>query len=53
MFVFQITEDELRRFGTLEPEDLGKWCYLVNGAICGFKMTRVEAEDQWREVFRD
>jgi hypothetical protein len=51
--VFQITEDDLRRWGTLEPEDLGKWCYLVNGALCGFKSTRAEAEDQRAEVFRD
>ena len=50
--VFQIAEDDLQRWQTLGEEDLGKWCYMVCGALCGFKQTREEAETQMREVFR-
>ena len=51
--VFKITKAVLRTHSTLDRSDLGKWCYLVNGAICGFKKTRAEAEQQRAEVFRD
>ena len=51
--IFKITKAELLTHSTLERSDLGKWCYLVNGAICGFKRTRAEAEQQRAEVFRD
>ena len=49
--IFQITEDDLRRWESLDRDDLGKWCFLVRKALCGFKQTREEAETQMREVF--
>lgn len=42
--IFQIDTMMIDRSSTLEESDLGKFCFLVNGAICGFCETRQEAE---------
>jgi hypothetical protein len=48
--IFQITKEELRRFGTLEKGDLGRWCYLINGAICGFHTNKKTAETTFKYI---
>ena len=40
----QLTEEDVRRSSTLDPEDAGKWCFIVQGCIMGFFDTREEAE---------
>ncbi|MHC5755432.1 MAG: hypothetical protein ACYTXF_33285 [Nostoc sp.] len=43
MKVFQITQADIDRSSTLEAEDLGKWCYIVQGAMQGFFSTEEAA----------
>ena len=44
MRIFQLTAEDVERSSTLEPADIGKWCYLNNGGIEGFFATKEEAE---------
>jgi len=48
--IFQLTEEDVERSSTLEPEDIGKWCYLINGCIMGFHNTKEEAEKGYSSV---
>ncbi|MEH2102556.1 MAG: hypothetical protein V7K76_22955 [Nostoc sp.] len=43
MRVFQITQEQIDGSQVLRQEDLGKWCYLVEGEILGFFNTSKEA----------
>ena len=43
MNVFQLTQADIERSSTLEPEDVGTWCFLVRGCLFGFFPTREEA----------
>ena len=43
MNVFQLTQVDVERSSTLEPEDVGTWCFIVNGCFFGFFPTREEA----------
>lgn len=43
--VFQLTRDDLERYGTLDESDLGLWCYVLQGCICGFHASEQEAKD--------
>jgi hypothetical protein len=42
--IFEISEDDVERSSTLEPEDIGKWCFCVRGTFQGFCDTREKAE---------
>jgi len=42
--IFQVTGSDLLRYD-LDPEDLGTWCFVMNGCIMGFASSRDEAED--------
>lgn len=41
--IVQIDHDDVERSSTLEAEDAGKWCLLINGAYQGFWDTYEEA----------
>lgn len=45
MIIFQVSAEDIERSSTLEAEDLGKWCFTMNGCVMGFFDTRDEAED--------
>lgn len=45
MNIFQVTEADVRRSMVLDPNDIGLWCFKMNGCICGFAETREAAED--------
>lgn len=40
----QLTEEDVKHSSTLDPEDAGKWCFIVQGCLMGFFDTREEAE---------
>lgn len=41
--VFQITQEMIDASSTLTKEDLGLWCYMLNGRYHGFTSTKAEA----------
>lgn len=43
--IYQLTQEDVDRSSTLDPSDVGKWVWVMNGCICGFTDTREEAED--------
>lgn len=45
MNIFQITQEDIDRLETLDPDDLGTWCFIVNGCYMGFTETREECEE--------
>lgn len=47
--VFQISEEDVERGSTMEPEDIGKWAFLVNG---GYQIydTKYRAQKAWRDA---
>lgn len=44
MTIYQLTEEDVERSSTLEPTDIGKWCFLVCGCHQGFFDSRDELE---------
>ena len=50
MEVFQLTQADVERSSTLEPEDVGTWCFLVRGCLFGFFPTREEAHAKLKSV---
>ena len=44
MAVVQLTAEDIERSSTLEPQDQGKWCFIVSGALLGFFVERADAE---------
>lgn len=44
MAVVQLTAEDIERSSTLEPQDQGKWCFIVNGTLLGFFVERADAE---------
>ena len=42
--IFPIDTTMIEESSTLEPGDIGKWCFYNNGELCGFCKTRKEAE---------
>ena len=42
--IFPIDTMMIERSSRLEPADIGKWCFYVNGGLCGFCRTRRDAE---------
>ncbi|MFN6475341.1 hypothetical protein [Nostoc sp. DedQUE07] len=51
MKVFQITQADIDISSTLEPDDLGKWCYIVQGTFQGFFSTEEAAIASYEYVF--
>ena len=41
--VFQVSQDDVDRSSTLDQDDLGKWCFVLNATIQGFCSTQSEA----------
>ena len=41
--IFQLDYESIDRSSTLTSEDIGKWCFIIGGAVCGFYSTRQEA----------
>jgi len=44
MAVVQLTAEDIERSSTLEPQDQGKWCFIVSGTLLGFFVERADAE---------
>jgi len=44
MAVVQLTAEDIERSSTLEPQDQGKWCFIVSGTLLGFFDRRADAE---------
>jgi hypothetical protein len=44
--VVQLTAADVERSSTLEPQDQGKWCFIVHGSLQGFFVERADAERQ-------
>jgi hypothetical protein len=44
--VVQLTAEDIERSSTLEPQDQGKWCFIVSGTLQGFFVERADAERQ-------
>lgn len=42
--VVQLTAEDIERSSTLEPQDQGKWCFIVSGTLLGFFVERADAE---------
>lgn len=42
---FQLTKDDIELSNTLEHEDIGYWCVLINGTYQGFSDTEEEAAE--------
>jgi hypothetical protein len=42
--IFQLTEEDVIRHN-FDPEDVGTWCFVMNGCVLGFAGSRDEAED--------
>ncbi|NBP83039.1 hypothetical protein EBU60_04165 [bacterium] len=42
--VVQLTAEDIERSSTLEPQDQGKWCFIVSGTLQGFFVERADAE---------
>ena len=42
--VVQITAEDIERLATLEPQDQGKWCFILRGTLLGFFVERADAE---------
>ena len=45
MRVFQVSEEDVGRNG-FGIEDIGLWCFMVQGCVHGYKATRAEAQAQ-------
>ena len=48
--VFPIDTSMIEENSTLDSRDIGKWCFYINGTLCGFCYTRKEAEDLFGQV---
>jgi len=42
--IVQLTAEDIERSSTLEPQDQGKWCFIVSGTLLGFFVERADAE---------
>lgn len=42
--VVQLTSEDIERSSTLEPQDQGKWCFILRGTLLGFFVERADAE---------
>jgi hypothetical protein len=42
--VVQLTAEDIERSSTLEPQDQGKWCFILRGTLLGFFVERADAE---------
>ena len=40
----QITEEDVERSSTLEPEDVGKGCLIIHGTFQGFWESKPDSE---------
>ena len=49
MQIFQISLEDVERSSTLEPEDIGLWCFIINGCIQGFARSREELISRMEE----
>ena len=45
MSIIKITTDEVELSSTLETDDIGYWCLLVNGSYQGFCDTKEEVQE--------
>ena len=45
--IFQITEEDLEWSSTLEPGDVGLWCWIESGCYQGFCDSREKAEERY------
>ena len=41
--IFQITPEMVERSSTLEPQDIGLWCFIYKGRYRGFASTKCRA----------
>jgi hypothetical protein len=48
--VVQLTEADVWRSSTLEPQDQGKWCFIVSGTLQGFFANQADAERQTTQL---
>ena len=51
--IFQITPEMVERSSTLEPQDIGLWCFIVRGCYHGFCPTKGEAYLKAKAIFTD
>lgn len=51
--VFQITKEMVERSSTLEPQDVGLWCFIIRGYYHGFCSTKGEAYLRAKAIFAD
>ena len=45
--IFQLDSESIDRSSTLTSEDIGKWCFIIDGTVCGFYSTWAEANEAW------
>jgi hypothetical protein len=50
-FPIRLTRQTVLRSSTLERQDIGKWVFMVNGAMHGFCNTKAEAQQMIDEIF--
>jgi len=48
--IFQVTNEDIIRHD-LDPNDLGTWCWVMNGCIQGFARSRDDARDMLDRAF--
>ena len=41
--IFQITKEMVERSSSLTKQDIGSWCFIVDGQFHGFASTKSEA----------
>lgn len=49
--LFQLTAEHIDRSDTLEAEDIGKWCFVLNGCFQGFWTDYEEAQKAMKQIF--
>lgn len=42
--IVKISEEDVERSSTLEPEDIGKFCLVINGTFQGFWESKPDQE---------
>jgi len=48
MQIIQISEDDVELSSTLESEDAGLWCIIINGSYQGFEDTKEDIEKLYK-----
>jgi len=48
MHIVQINKDDIELSSTLEIEDIGLWCIIINGSYQGFEETKEDIEKLYK-----